>query len=285
MDPRFFLLLLCGIYHGPRCKWFIKHGIADFGDFIVIILILAKVNAANRFTVFHDKFPPGSVMMIQTFLRIFPLLTPRQIGILAKFISDDDVDAFLRQHFGDHWMHIFNKYEDTFRVILPTLFLNGLVVSPNYKGRYACSTSKWVVAKIIFWVMERYTCRPKDDPNASVSSQTIAFAIAIMRDFRRNLVFQLYLETMVQIELTNDPKCFNIADNEFRNIIMNHYSHYEAWVEFIAELKKRTNVHINPNPKEWDSELICWLMDSFQSYEILNQYMSENHRKKLMVKH
>ena len=84
--------------------------------------------------------PPGSVMMIQTFLKIFPLLTPRQKDVLASFISDDDVDAFLCEHFGDNWMKIFHKYEDAFRVILPTLFRNGLTISPNYHGKYACST-------------------------------------------------------------------------------------------------------------------------------------------------
>ena len=276
INPSLMLLLLCGIYHGPRCKWFVKHGIADFGDFIVILLILAKVNAANDFTVFHDKFPPGSVMMIQTFLRIFPLLSPRQKDVLAKFISDDDVDAFLREHFGKNWMQIFHRYEGTFRAILPTLFRNGLTMSPNYKGRYACSTAKWIVSKTIFWLMEQYTCRPKDDPSASLSSQTTAFAIAIMRDYRRNLVFQLYIETMVQMELTNDPICFKHADDEVRNIIVNHNSHYEAWLEFIAELKKRTSVRISPNPKDWNSKLICWLMDSFQSYEILSQYICKN---------
>jgi len=279
MDRRLMLLLLCGIYHGPRCKWFVKHGIADFGDFIVIILILAKVNAANEFTVFHDKFPQGSVMMIQTFLRIFPLLTSRQENVIAKFISDDDVDAFLRENFGDNWMQIFHKYEDTFRVILPTLFRNGLSVSPNYKGKYACSTSKWVVAKMIFWLMERYTCRPKDDPSASLSSQTTAFSIAIMRDFRVNLVFQLYLETMVQMELTNETECFVIADKEFRNIIVNQFPHYEAWLGLVTEIEKRTYVRISQNPRDWDSKLICWLMNSFQSYEILSQYMAENPRK------
>jgi hypothetical protein len=279
-NPLFALLLLCVIYNGPRS--FGKHGIADFGNFIVIFLILAKVNAvnaANGFTVFHDKFPQGSVMMIETFLRIFPLLTPRQKDVLDKFISDDDVDAFLCEHFGDNWMQIFHKYEDTFRVILPRLFRYGLSVSPNYKGRYACSTAKWVVAKMIFWLMERYTCRPKDDPNASPSSQTTEFAIAIMRDYRHNVVFQLYLETMVQMELTNDPKFFKHANREFRNIIVNQLPHYEAWLQFIAEIEKRTHVHISPNPKDWDSKLICWLMNSFQSYEILSQYMSENPAK------
>ena len=279
MDPRRMLLILCAICHGPRCKWFARHGIADFGDFIVILLILAKVNAANGFTVFHDKFPPESVMMIQTFLQIFPLLTPHQKDILARFMSDDNFDTFLRENFGDQWMQIFHKYEDTFRVILPTLFRNGLTISPNYRGKYACSTALWVVEKMIFWVMERYTCRPKDDPSASPSSQTTAFAIAIMRDYRHNLVFQLYLETMVQMELTNDTNCFKHADREFRNIIVNHFPHYEDWLQFIAEIEKRTHVRISPNPKDWDSDLICWLMNLFQSYEILSQYMLENPRK------
>jgi hypothetical protein len=268
------LLLLCGIYHGPR--WFAKHGIPNFGDFIVILLILSKVQAANGFTVFHDKFPPGSVMMIQTFLKIFPLLTAHQKDVLEKFISDDDVDAFLCEHFGDNWMQIFHKYEDTFRVILPTLFRNGLTISPNYRGKYACSTAKWVVAKMIFWVMERYTCRPKDDPRASFSSQQTAFAIAIMRDYRRNLVFQLYLETIVHVELTKDPKCFDIASRHFRDIIFNDYHHYEAWLEFIADFRRRTYIRIGESPNDWDSALICWLMNYFQSYEILSEYMAKN---------
>jgi hypothetical protein len=276
MDTRFLLLLLCGIYHGPRCRWFARHGISDFGDFLVILLILTKVNAANEFTVFHDKLPSGSIMMIQTFLRIFPILTIRQKNILAKFICDDDVNAFLCEHFGDHWMRIFHKYEDTFRVILPTLFRNGLTISPNYHGKYACSTTLLVVAKIIFWIIEKYTCRPKDNLSASLSSKQTAFAIAIMRDYRHNAIFQLYMETMVQMELTNNSEWFNIADHEFRNIIVNHYSHYETWLEFIAKIKKRTHVRILLNPKDWDSELICWIMNSFQNYEILSQYMLEN---------
>ena len=89
-------------------------------------------------------------MMIQTFLQIFPLLNKRQRDILSKFISDDDVDGFFRENFGTDYQKIVAKYEDTFRVILPTLFQNGLAFSPNYRGRYACSTALWVVAKTIF---------------------------------------------------------------------------------------------------------------------------------------
>jgi hypothetical protein len=160
------LLLLCGIYHGPGCKWFVKHGIADFGDFIVILLIMAKVNAANGSGMYPGRFPEGSVMMIQTFLQVFPLLNERQREILSKFMSDEDVDGFFREHFGDDYQNILSKYEDTFRIILPTLFRNGLTVSPNYRGRYACSTAKWVIAKTIFLFMEQHTGRTLDDPTA-----------------------------------------------------------------------------------------------------------------------
>ena len=279
-NRRLKLLLLCAFYHGPRSKWFARHAIPDFDDFIVIFFILSKVQEANGFTKFHDKFPQGSVMMIDTFLRIFPLLTPRQKDVLARFtLDDDDVGAFLRENVGEDWMRIFHKYEGTFRVILDKLFENGLTISPNYKGRYTCPTAKLVVARTIYWLMEKYTCQPKDGPSASFSSRQTAFAIEIMRDYQHNLVFKLYLETMVQVELTNDPICFKHAGNQFRNIIVNHFPDYEAWMQFIAQMKKRTHVHISPNPKDWDSKLICWLMNLFQSYEILSQYLEENPAK------
>lgn len=273
------LLLLCGIYHGPRCKWFVKHGIADFGDFIVILLIMAKVNAANGFERYPGRFPEGSIRMIQKFLQIFPLLNERQREILSKFISDDDVDGFFREHFGADYQKIVDKYEDTFRVILPTLFRNGLTISPNYRGKYACSTALWVVAKTIFSFIERTTRRPLDDPTASLVLQNTAHAIAIMRDMRYNPIFTLYIETMVHIELTNDPKCFDIASRHFRDIIFNHYHHYEAWLQFIADFRKRTYTQIGESPKDWDSKLICWLMNWFQSYEFLTEYMAKNPRK------
>ena len=278
-DPRLMLLLLCAIYHGPRCKWFVKHGIADFGDFIVILLILSKVQATNGFTVFHDKFPLGSVMMIQTFLRIFPLLNERQREIFSKFISDEDVDGFFREHFGDDYQNILAKYEDTFRIILATLFRNGLTFSPNYRGRYACPTAKWVIAKTIFLFMEQHTGRPLDDPTASLVSRTTAHAIAIMRDMRHNRIFQLYIQTMVHIELTNDPQCLNYAAHHFRDIIYNHYPQYEAWLEFIADFRRRSCTQIGESPKNWDSGFICWLMNWIQSYKILSEYLAKNPQK------
>jgi hypothetical protein len=124
--------------------------------------------------------------------------------------------------------------------------------------------------------MERNTRRPLDDPTASLVSQTTAHAIAIIRDMRYNRIFQLYIQTMIHIELTNDPKCFDIASHHFRDIIYNDYSHYEAWLEFIADFRRRTYIRIGEYPNSWHPEFICWLMNSFQSYEFMSDYMAKN---------
>jgi hypothetical protein len=84
---------------------------------------------------------------------------------------------------------------------------------------------------------------------------------------------------MVHIELTNDPQCLNYAAHHFRDIIYNHYPQYEAWLEFIADFRRRTHIQIGESPNSWHSGFICWLMNSFQSYEILSKYMLENTRK------
>lgn len=274
LDLYFLLLLLCGIYHGPRCKWFVKHGIADFGDFLVILLIQAKVNAASYYEKYRGRLPKRSIVNIQTFLQIFQLLTTHQRDILAKFILNDDVDGFFREHFGDDWQKIVDKYEHTFRFILPALFQNGLAVSPNYRGGYACSTAKWVVIKTIFWVMERNTRRL--DPKASTVSQNIAHAIAIMRDYRHNLVFQLYLQTIIHMQLTKDPRCFDIAEDYFCDIKTTNRSHYDAWLEFIADFRKRTHIPIGKSPYDWNSGFISWIMNCFETYPNLMEYIAEN---------
>jgi hypothetical protein len=128
--------------------------------------------------------------------------------------------------------------------------------------------------------MERNTRRPLDDPTASLVLQNTAHAIAIMRDLRHNPIFMLYIETMVHVELTNDPKkCFDTASHHFRDIIFNHYHHYEAWLAFIADFQRRTYTRIGESPKDWDSAFICWLMNWFQSYDILSEYKVKNSLK------
>jgi hypothetical protein len=127
--------------------------------------------------------------------------------------------------------------------------------------------------------MEQHTRRPLDDPTASSVLQNIAHAIAIMRDMRHNLIFQLYIQTMVHVEWTKDPKCFDIAESHFRDILDKNQSHYEAWLEFIADFRRRTYIQIGESPNQWNSRFICWLMNSFQSYEILSDYMAKNDRK------
>ena len=263
------LLLLCGIYHGP--SYLAKHGLADFGDFLIILLIQAKENAINGYKKYPDRLPKGSVKKIQEFLIVFPVLSHRQQEVLSKFISDDDVDAFFREHFGDDYQNLITKYEASFRSILPTLFRNGLEVSPP--GRYTCSNARWVVVKTIYTIM----CAKAADVSKSVesaesskSSQMIEFAISMMQNYRHNRIFQLYIETMVNIERTGGyADCFNVASQEFRKIIMSDLSDYEAWLNLQVEFRKKNGYSFPLYPKDWDSKLISWIMNAFQNYDYL----------------
>lgn len=270
MSVQNIIFLLCNLYHGPQSKRFVKNGVADFGDFLVILLIQAKVNAASAYKMYPGRLPKGSILRIQSFLRIFKILTPTQQAILANFILNDDVDGYFYKHFGNDWQRILDKYEYAFRVILPALFRNGLAESPKYSGRYACSTAKWVIIKTIFWYMERNTTR------LDVEGLT-SYAIQIMRNYRQNLCFKLYLQTITHIEFTKDPHCFEIADNYFQEIVKNDHSHYEAWMDFIADFRRKTYIQVGESPKDWNSGLICWLMNQFENYETLIKYIAENH--------
>lgn len=273
------LLLLCGIYHGP--SYLAKHGLADFGDFLVILFIQAKENAINGYKKYPGRLPKGSVKKIQEFLIVFPVLSHRQQEVLFKFISDEDVDTFFREHFGDDYQNLVTKYEASFRSILPTLFRNGLEVSPyareskgesalppNYHGRYTCSNARWVVVKTIYTIM--CVKAVAESTESSKSSQMIEFAISMMQNYRHNRIFQLYIETMVHIERTGGyADCFNIAAQEFRKIIISDLSDYEAWVNLQVEFRKKTGYSFPLYPKDWDPKLIAWIMNAFQNYDYL----------------
>ena len=150
----FYFLLLLSLYNGPR--YLVKVGLADFGDFLVILLIQAKVNAMNGYRRYPKRLPKGSVRKIQLFMRAFPLLSEHQSAILAHFIDDSDVEGFLCTHFGTDYQKIIDKYEPIFRWMLPRLLRHGLKVSPHYRGRYACSCAKWVVSKMIYWIVSEW---------------------------------------------------------------------------------------------------------------------------------
>ena len=278
------LLLLCGIYHGP--SYLAKHGLADFGDFLVILLIQAKENAINGYKKYPDRLPKGSVKKIQEFLIVFPVLSHRQQEVLSKFISNEDVDAFFRENFGDDYQNLITKYEASFRSILPTLFRNGLEVSPhargakgesalppNYHGRYTCSNARWVVVKTIYSILRAKAAdvsKSVESAESSKSSQMIKFAISMMQDYRNNRIFQLYIETMVHIERTGGyADCFNVADQEFRNIIIADHADYEAWLNLHAEFRKTAGYSFPLYPKDWDPKLIAWIMNAFQNYDYL----------------
>ena len=109
-----------------------------------------------------------------------------------------------------------------------------------------------------------------ESAESSKSSQMIDFAISMMQNYRHNRIFQLYIETMVNIERTGGyAYCFNVAAQEFRKIIMSDLSDYEAWLNLQAEFSKKTGYSFPLYPKDWDPKLISWIMNAFQNYDYL----------------
>lgn len=275
IDIHFVLLLLCGLYHGP--SYFAKNGLTDFGDFLVILLIQAKVNVMHDYTKYPDRLPIGSVKKLQTFLQIFPVLSENQQSILDQFIKDEDVDGYLCKYFGSDYERLIEKYEHHFRSILPTLFRNGLQISHNYYGSYACSTAKWIVVKTIYSILYMNTFQKQSNTEKQLSktSQMVKFAVSILQNYRHNRVFMLYLGTMIHVERNRNSDCLKIADKEYRDIVISDYSHYEDWLKLHSELKTILDYSFPIHPKDWDEKLISWIMNSLQNYGYLRKYLAE----------
>jgi hypothetical protein len=271
-----FIFLFFSLYYGPR--YLVKVGLSDFGDFLVILLIQAKVNAMNGYRRYPKRLPKGSVRKIQLFMRAFPLLSEHQSAILAHFIDDSDVEGFLCTHFGSDYQKIIDKYEPIFRWMLPRLLRLGLKVSPHYRGRYACSCAKWVVSKMIFWIVSESL------PNAtqvlagktlSPTSKRIGFMLSIFQDNCRNLFMQLYLQTIIEYERSRDPKCFEIAQQEYDRMISSNNQDYQAWVELSNRFQENLGFSFPIHPKQWTPMLISLIMGAFDSYQSMYQFMSE----------
>jgi hypothetical protein len=270
------IFLFLSLYYGPR--YLVKVGLADFGDFLVILLIQAKVNAMNGYRRYPKRLPKGSVHKIQLFMRAFPLLSEHQSAILAHFIDDSDVEGFLCTHFGTDYQKIIDKYEPVFRWMLPRLLRHGLKVSPHYRGRYACSCAKWVVSKMIYWIVSESL------PNAtqvlagktlSPTSKRIGFMLSIFQDNHMNLFMQLYLQTIIEYERSRDPKCFEIAEQEYDRMISSNNQDYQAWVELSNRFEENLGFSFPIHPKQWTPMLISLIMGAFDSYPSMYQFMSE----------
>jgi len=268
--------LFLSLYYGPR--FLVKVGLADFADFLVILLIQAKVNAANRYKRYPERLPKGSVRNIQRFIRIFPLLSEHHHAILAHFIDDSDVEGYLCTHFGSDYQKIIDKYEPVFRWMLPRLFDLRLKVSPNYQGRYACSCAKWVITQMIFCIISGFL------PNASQvlagktlspCSKRIGFIISMFQESYANPFMQLYLQTILEYERSLDPKCFEFAEQEYDRMIISNHQDYEAWVGLSKRFQDNLSFSFPLHPKQWTPMLISCIMGAFDSQQLLYQFMSE----------
>ena len=275
-NPKLMLLILSALYYGPR--YLVKVGEANFGDFLVILLIQAKVNAANRFRPYRGRLPKGSVKKIQEFLRIFPILSDHQKAILANFIDDIDVEGFLRSNFGDDYQKLIDNYETIFKWMLPCLFHHGLAISPLYEGRYACSCAKWVVVNVIFSIISEIT------PNVSATiagrqltpnSARIAFVVSVLQDYRENHILKLYLNTINNFEKTGDGDCFSLAKEEFNKSLVTNEKDHQEWVEMHERIQEKLPYSFALHPQNWNFNLICWFMNGFENYDHLLQYIAE----------
>jgi hypothetical protein len=275
-NPKLMLLILSALYYGPR--YLVKVGLADFGDFLVILLIQAKVNAMNDFKSYPKRLPKGSIRKIQEFLQIFPILSDHQREILAHFIDDRDVEGFLCKNFGSDYQTIIDKYELIFKWMLPRLLHHGLAISPLYEGRYTCSCAKWVVVKVIFSIISDAI------PNVSAmvkgkqlspNSARIASAVSILQDYGENRIFQLYLKTINDVQRTHDSNCFKVAEQEFNKMLSTNEKDHQEWLELHAKYQSNYGYSFAEHPQRWNFNLICWLMNGFENYDHLLQYITE----------
>ena len=276
-NPKRMLLILSALKYGRR--YLVKVGEADFGNFLVILLIQAKVNAANDFKPYPGRLPKGSIRKIQEFLRIFQILSEKQWDIIAHFIDDKDVEGFLRSNFGDDYQKLIDKYEPIFKWMLPNLFKRGLAISPLYEGRTACSCAKWVVDEVILSIISEIT------PNVSATiagkqlsptSARIAFVVSVLQDYgEENHILKLYLETIINFERNRDESCFALAVKEFNRSISTNEKDHQEWVELQAKFKENLRHSFELHPQKWNSSLIGWLMNGFENYDHLLQYITE----------
>jgi hypothetical protein len=275
-NPKLMLLILFALKYGRR--YLVKVGEADFGNFLVILLIQAKVNAANDFKPYPGRLPKGSIRKIQEFLRIFQILSEKQWDIIAHFIDDSDVEGFLRSNFGDDYQKLIDKYEPIFKWMLPNLFKRGLAISPLYEGRTACSCAKWVVDEVILSIISEIT------PNVSATiagkqlsptSARIAFVVSVLQKYGGNHILDLYLKTINYFERTRDESCFALAEQEFNRSISTNEKDHQEWVELQAKFKENLRHSFELHPQKWNSSLIGWLMNGFDNYKNLLQYIAE----------
>ena len=179
------LITFCsGLIHGPL--YLKKNGFGDFGDFILMLLILTILNKEYQYLLLPGKFLEGSVKKITMFLMAFPILSKRHSQIFLEFkliylpiltksfpltsnmsaITQQKMRIFIR-----NWIRVYfskqfenphdslKKYSRFFSNFLPVLLTKGLQshVSPHHCGRKTTSSvAKMFIVQHIVGTMFEY---------------------------------------------------------------------------------------------------------------------------------
>ena len=166
------LITFCsGLIHGPH--YLKKNGFENFGDFIIMLLILAILNNEYQYLLLPGKLLEGSIKKITVFLMAFQILSERHSQLLLEFkliylpiftknfpldlnmsnINQQKMRTFIRNQIRMYFNKQFEnpqnslkKYSKFFSNLLPMLLLKGLQshVSPYNCGKKTTSS----VAKI-----------------------------------------------------------------------------------------------------------------------------------------
>ena len=86
---------------------------------------------------------------------------------------------------------------------------------------------------------------------------------------------QLYLQTIVQYERSLDPRCFNIAEQEYDRMMISNHQDYEAWVGLSKSFQDNLRFSFPIHPKQWTPMLISLIMGAFDSNQLLYRFISE----------
>lgn len=177
-----------GLIHGPR--YLNKNDFEDFGDFIIMLLILAILNYECHYLFLPGKLLGGSVKNITYFLMAFPILSERHNQILLEFrqiylpmllkffplsmspeISDitrknmqTQIQNYIRIYFEKNFENpndSLNKYSRFFGILLSMFLKTGLqtYISLYHCGKKTTSsvTKMFVVQHIVKTIFDHLT--------------------------------------------------------------------------------------------------------------------------------
>jgi hypothetical protein len=109
----------------------------------------------------------------------------------------------------------------------------------------------------------------------SPTSARIAFVVSVLQDYGENYILKLYLKTINDFERTGDGNCFTLSKEEFNKSLVTNEKDHQEWMELNKKFQENLRYSFAIHPQKWNFNLICWLMNGFENYEKLMQYITE----------